>query len=85
MLHSKFGAFELLLFQGCHAKGISKGLPHQALQQPTLVNAVARSLDRRTAGSQVQRAAGTKQTIQAPALIQTGIQQHRSPQGDSCP
>ena len=74
---------KLLLFQGCHAKGISKGLPDQALQQPTLVSAIAWPFNRRAAGGQVQGAAGTEQSIQNPALVKTGIQQHRSPQGDT--
>ena len=73
---------KLLFLSRGHAEGISKGLTHQSLQEPALVDAIARPFDRCTAGGQVQGTAGTKQRIQGPALIQTGIQQHRSPQRD---
>ena len=72
-----------VLFTFTGAERIGQGLPHQPLQQPTLIDAIAGPFNRSAADSQVQGAAGTKQAIQHSGGFEAGIEQHGSPQGNT--
>ena len=87
---------ELLLLLGTDAKGIRQCLADESLQQPALIDAIARTFNRSTAGGKIQGTAGAEETIQQRSMDlptmrcsllrggHAGIEQHGAPQGHPC-